>query len=332
MSDKNLIDTLKLKPKIICWLIGLGIVYGVTSKAGFPMLFIKVFMFITTLCFLFFVMLDVPDMKPQTPISGTRNLLITFILGTCMIMGAGFVHPQFDPAFEIAKINRPPLKELPTGPEAIEAGYGVFQDNKCTNCHKTSRGGSSDRGPHLFNMQIGAYPIEWIKEQIVKPRKQQHPGFDDPKSKKAMPTYYGEDLDEMSMDLLIVFLQTQVNDKEMPKVGRVGEYKTLREYGEQFLADGKKMFEGELNEDINCSVCHGKDGVPLMSDAADLRKKGHVSKNYNKPLSEMTDAEWFFSVWNGVEDTAMPPWGDMDITRYQTWVVITYIRTNFQNM
>ena len=61
---------------------------------------------------------------------------------------------------------------------------------------------------NLGTKQIGLYDVEYIKEQIVKPRAKQSPGFEDAKSKKAMPTYYGEDLNEAELLSLIAYLKT----------------------------------------------------------------------------------------------------------------------------
>lgn len=328
MAD-NLIDTLKLKSKIIGLIIGGIVVFFVTKNAGFPMMFVKMYLGFTLACFIFFVLLDIPEMKKLTSFSANRNLVITFILFSGIYTGAGIIHPQFDPANELEKINKPPRKELPTGPEAIEAGYEVFQEQKCTNCHKTTRGGSSDRGPHFGNIQLGVYDSEWITEQIVDPQSRQHPGFTDKKSKKAMPDYYGEDIEEPDMGLLLAFIATQRDDTKMPVRGRIGAYKRWSEDPEM-IAEGKKMFEGELNPAINCAACHGKDATPLMTGAAEFKNKGWMSKRHKKTFGEMADGEWFESVMKGVPDTAMAPWGDMGLTPYQAWAVISYIKAEFQ--
>ena len=88
------------------------------------------------------------------------------------------------------------------GPEVIAAGREVFSNNKCFNCHKVFWEGNSDRGPNLGTKQIGLYSEDYIKEQIIEPRKKQSPGYEDKKSKKAMPTYYDEDLSEDELDAL----------------------------------------------------------------------------------------------------------------------------------
>jgi hypothetical protein len=91
---------LKLLPKIIGLVIGLVIVFFVTKNAGFPMMFVKMYMCFVVACFVFFVLLDVPEMAPlQGGFRPTRNLLITFLLASGVYTVAGWSHPQFTPAF-----------------------------------------------------------------------------------------------------------------------------------------------------------------------------------------------------------------------------------------
>src|SRR2546428_9796276 len=45
---------------------------------------------------------------------------------------------------------------------------------------------------------------------------------------------------------------------------------------EKIIAEGKEIFEGVKNIDVNCSSCHGKDGKPVKAGAPDLRKTQRV--------------------------------------------------------
>jgi len=328
-EEKSLLRKIGLLPKIIGLVIGLIITYWVTKKAGFPMMFVKMYLAFVLACFIFFILLDLPDMKPLTPSRANRNLLLTFIIGSLIYTAAGVLHPQYNPLFEIEKINQLPRKELPAGPEAIEAGFEVYQENKCQNCHKTNRGGSSDRGPDLYITQTGIFPPEWVKEQIIEPRKIIHPGFEDPKAKKAMPTYFGDDIEGLEMDLLLTFLATQYNDKEMPVMGKTGETKKWSEIPER-VAYGKKVYEGEINEEINCSVCHGKDAVPIMEGAGEFKNPDYFSKKLKKPFREFSDSDIVTSILYGVEETAMGAWLEEGLTREQAWAAVAYIRDAFQ--
>ena len=115
-------------------------------------------------------------------------------------------------SFSIASLERPPIKLSGlAGPEVIAAGREVFASNKCFNCHKVFWEGNSDRGPNLGTKQIGLYSEDYIKEQILDPRKDQAPGYEDKKSKKAMPTYYDEDLSEDELSALVAYLKTLRN-------------------------------------------------------------------------------------------------------------------------
>lgn len=312
-------------PKLIGYLIGAGILQTLVTLAGYPSLFVKVFHGYAALCFLFFILLDLPPMDSQEGFRGIRNLFLTFAIFSSFYALAGQVHPQFNPTVEKEKINRPPLKLAEVaGPELIAAGKRVFTDNKCYNCHKAAGEGSSDRGPNFDLYQIGLNDAEYLEDNISDPRKEQSKGFEDAKSKKEMPTYYSDDLDDAMMQAILAFLGSLTNKEKMPMRGKAG---TMVRWDEdpEMLALGKKVFEGEVHDELNCSVCHGMDGIPLMEGAADLRKPDYQSKNHKKSLKDMTDAEWFFSVTNGVKETPMAAWGELFPAR-SLWLALSYAR------
>ncbi len=312
-----------VKPKLIGYIVGAGILQGLVTLAGYPVLFVKVFHGYAALCFMFFILLDLPPMNTQEGIKGAVNLLLTFAIFSGFYTLAGQVHPQFNSDVEIAKINRPPLKLAEVaGPELIAAGKTVFTDNKCYNCHKAAGEGSSDRGPSFDLYQIGLNTDEYLEDNIMDPRKEQSKGFEDAKSKKEMPTYYGDDLDDDELKALLAFLHSLTNDQAMPMRGKAGSRVPWNEDPEM-IAQGKKVFEGEVHDELNCSVCHGMDGIPLMEGAADLRNPEHTSKNHKKFLKDFTDAEWFYSVSKGVPDTPMAAWGETFPAR-SLWLAIAY--------
>ena len=37
------------------------------------------------------------------------------------------------------------------------------------------------------------------------------------------------------------------------------------------MEEGRKLFIGETNPDVNCASCHGKDGKPVKAGARDFR-------------------------------------------------------------
>ena len=40
---------------------------------------------------------------------------------------------------------------------------------------------------------------------------------------------------------------------------------------EKIVEEGRKIFIGETNPDVNCASCHGKDGKPVKAGARDFR-------------------------------------------------------------
>lgn len=313
--------------KIVWAIICAVIVYIMSSRMGFPSTFIKIFLVYTFAGFLLYVFLDLPRMKEASTKFGTFLTLIgTFLLFSGIYTGVCFILPQFDPKFEITKINRPPLEIIEAGPEAIAAGKEVFTSYKCFNCHKADKTGSSDRGPDFDKWQIGLQPVAFLKEAIIDPRKEQAKGFEDPKSKKAMPTYFGEDMSKAEMLAVLAFIGSLWSEENMPVRGKA-DIAPLVPWDEdpEMLALGKKVFEGELYEDLNCSVCHGKDGTPLMDGARDLRNPNSKSRSRETALKDWTDADWFQSVSKGVEESPMAAWIE-EYPPKSIWLAIAYAK------
>ncbi len=333
MRDKETLTILGLAPrqwliKIIGLGIGLAIIIIVTKKTGFPIIFTKLFSIYVVACFLFYVLIDLPPMKPLSGGRAFAYALITFLGFSFLYSSVAALLPQFNPKFEIAKINKPPL-DLGTaiGPEAIAAGMEIFEENKCFNCHKASGKGSSMRGPNFDLWQIGLTPRGELKQDIFHPRERFAMGFTDDKSKKAMPTYYSEEIAEAELQALLSFLQSLWSKDRMPMRGKEdGETPMVAwDKDPEMIAIGQKAFEGALYEDLNCAACHGKDGVPLMDGARDLRDPNSESKHHERKLKDWTDADWFHSVSVGVEDTPMMPWLE-DYPPKALWLAIAYAK------
>ncbi|MEY4703955.1 MAG: hypothetical protein RL042_151 [Nitrospirota bacterium] len=66
------------------------------------------------------------------------------------------------------------------------------------------------------------------------------------------------------------------------------------------LEEGRKLFIGEANPDVNCASCHGKDGKPVKAGARDFRN-GERMKLYS-------DSVWFWRISEGVPNTKMKAW------------------------
>jgi mono/diheme cytochrome c family protein len=311
------------------FIIGIIILFKVTDSAGFPIIFTKLFAIYVTACYLFYIIIDLPPMKPLTDRRAFIYLLVTFFGFSGIYAGASASLPQFDPSVEIAKLNKPPFKlGEAAGPELIAAGLEVFEINKCFNCHQAVGKGTSNRGPNFDTHQIGLRPKDELKEDILNPRKRFAKGFEDAKSKKAMPTYYGEEISDDEFEALLAFLSSIWNKDKMPVRGKMDSNDPILKWNEdpEIIALGQEVFEGKMYEDLNCSACHGRDGVPLMDGARDFRDPNATSKrpgHEGKKIKDWTDADWFDSVSNGIEDTPMMAWLEEYPPR-AIWLAIAY--------
>jgi mono/diheme cytochrome c family protein len=97
-------------------------------------------------------------------------------------------------------------------------------------------------------------------------------------------------------------------DKKMP-AGWLTDPKVLEE--------GALIYTGEVNPQVNCASCHGKDGKPVKKGARDFRDKAQMGR--------MSDAFWFWRVSEGVPKTKMKAWKSQ-LSEEQIWQVIAYER------
>jgi mono/diheme cytochrome c family protein len=86
----------------------------------------------------------------------------------------------------------------------------------------------------------------------------------------------------------------------------------------QIIEEGKKIFTGEHNIDVNCASCHGKDGKPVKRGARDFR----VAQR----MSLYSDSAWFWRVSEGVPKTKMKSW-KAKLSEEEIWKVIAYEHT-----
>jgi len=84
------------------------------------------------------------------------------------------------------------------------------------------------------------------------------------------------------------------------------------------LAQGKDLFIGKENIDVNCASCHGKDGKPLKAGARDFRVGDHMQK--------FSDSQWFWRVSEGIKGTKMKAWKSK-LSEDDRWKVIAYEST-----
>jgi mono/diheme cytochrome c family protein len=87
---------------------------------------------------------------------------------------------------------------------------------------------------------------------------------------------------------------------------------------EKIVEEGRKLFIGETNPDVNCSSCHGKDGKPVKAGARDFRN-GERMKLYS-------DSVWFWRISEGVPNTKLKAW-KTKFSEEDRWKVMAYERT-----
>ena len=300
---------------------------------GFPIWWQIEFVSFSVIGMIFFIILDLKTLKVEKSAGDSLlRLTFTYALPSVLFITITAQLPQFDPQHELAKLNKKPLTTFVAGPEAIAAGREIFESNKCFNCHKVFWEGNSDRGPNLGTKQIGLYSAEYIKEQVVDPRKIQSPGFEDPKSKKAMPTSYSEDLSEVELDALVAYLKTMRDPTHIPVEGKFPDQWTWWD-DKKILEEGKIIFEGKepVTEGLNCAVCHGADGIPMMTGAFDFRDPNNpdtkkMPDHMDVTLKDFPDELYYKRVTRGVDATPMAPWG-MLFPHLYLWKAEAYART-----
>ena len=304
-----------------------------TGAVGFPIWWQVEFVSFAFVGLLLFLLLDMPSMKLETRSSQSMfRIAGAYIFPTVLFITLTAQLPQYDPF--------PPDRPDPCrngmcdgdSKKTVEAGRQIFETNKCFNCHRVFWEGNSDRGPNLGTKQIGLYPRDYIKEQIVDPRKIQSPGFDDPKSKRAMPDYYGEDLSDNELNALVAYLKTLRDPTHIPVEGKLGNQWTWWD-DPQIIAEGKQVYEGvePVTEGLNCAVCHGKEGTPMMTGAFDFRDPNNpdtkkMPDHMDVTLKNFPDELYYKRVTKGIDNTPMAPWGSIFPHLY-LWKAEAYART-----
>ena len=333
LEEKTLFQNIRFKIPVI--IVIAAILWVLAGKFNFPIWWQIEFVTFALVGFFFFTLLDWKTLKQEkSSFDWVIRILTTYALASAIFIVVTAQLPQFDPEIELAKLNRPPIKlEGLAGPEVVAAGREVFENNKCFNCHKVFWEGNSDRGPNLGSKQIGLYSEDYIKGQILNPRENQAPGFEDPKSKKAMPTYYGDDLSEDELSVLVSYLKTLRDPTHMPVEGKFPNQWTWWD-DKDAIAEGKLVFEGThpQTEGLLCAVCHGTDGIPMMTGALDFRNENNSDTtkiegdHTDKLLKDWPDALWYRRVTRGVPETPMAPWGTIFPHLY-LWKAEAYART-----
>ncbi len=84
------------------------------------------------------------------------------------------------------------------------------------------------------------------------------------------------------------------------------------------LEEGKAIFTGQQNIDVNCASCHGKNGKPVKAGARDFRR--------TEQMELYSDSVWFWRVNEGVKGTKMKAWKSK-LSEDEIWKVIAYEAT-----
>ena len=86
----------------------------------------------------------------------------------------------------------------------------------------------------------------------------------------------------------------------------------------EILEEGKAIYTGVQNIDVNCASCHGKNGKPVKAGARDFRR--------TEQMELYSDSVWFWRVNEGVKGTKMKPWKSK-LSEDEIWKVIAFEAT-----
>jgi len=86
---------------------------------------------------------------------------------------------------------------------------------------------------------------------------------------------------------------------------------------EKIVEEGRKLFTGETNPDVNCASCHGKDGKPVKAGARDFRVADRM-KLYS-------DSVWLWRISEGVPNTKMKAWKSK-LSEEDRWKLVAFER------
>lgn len=84
------------------------------------------------------------------------------------------------------------------------------------------------------------------------------------------------------------------------------------------MEEGRKVYLGEANPDVNCASCHGKDGRPVKAGARDFRNA--------ERMKLFSDSAWFWRIAEGVPNTKMKGWKSK-LSEEDIWKLVLFERS-----
>ena len=84
------------------------------------------------------------------------------------------------------------------------------------------------------------------------------------------------------------------------------------------LEEGRRLYNGEANPDVNCAKCHGKDGKPVKAGATDFRNL--------ERMGLYSDSVWFWRIAEGVPKTRMKGWKSK-LSEEDIWKLVLFERS-----
>jgi len=87
----------------------------------------------------------------------------------------------------------------------------------------------------------------------------------------------------------------------------------------EIIEQGRQLFIGVENIDVNCAACHGKNGKPVKKGARDFRQ--------TERMQMFSDSQWFWRISEGVKGTKMPAWKKKLKNEDDRWKLVAYERT-----
>ncbi|RME85866.1 MAG: hypothetical protein D6775_01650 [Caldilineae bacterium] len=341
----------------IGWLFLLLLDARPMAMPGRPLLSIVIF-FLLASSVLFLIGNFVPQYDPREEIAKVKRLQSNFVKKELAAQQEALQAEMEAAGMQVAAAQPITTTEEATAaapqapsPELIAAGETVYNDFECYNCHKIGgKGGVKRRGPALDNVG-GVLSADLVREKILDPTVFIAEGFEREYDKGVMPDTYSVQMAPDSVDALVAYLmslqdssvetprpldpdtgeplQVQVAEAAPPAGAAEEAPAAAPEIGTEhmpegwwtdpeIIAKGKEVYEGVANPEVNCSACHGRDGKPVLTGAADFRDPELVAG--------LSDTEWFNKVANGVPDTPMTAWGEK-LTVEQIWQVIAYQNT-----